>query len=208
MKYFYDTEFLEDGKTIELISIGIVAEDGREYYAVSEEATTRAFAKRLRKHQWLMDNVVPTLPKAYGDRRMHMPTSWLFDYASPLVRSRAKIARQVTQFILPPSPVGVKPPKVELWADYAAYDHVALCQLFGTMMDLPDGMPMWTHDLEQLWEDAGRPERPEQAEGQHNALEDARWNVKLHKECFSSLAVPPGVQAIRDAAARGHYPLA
>src|SRR4051812_11038169 len=34
MKYFYDTEFLEDGQTIELISIGIVAEDGREYYAV------------------------------------------------------------------------------------------------------------------------------------------------------------------------------
>lgn len=33
MKYFLDTEFHEDGKTIDLISIGIVAEDGREYYA-------------------------------------------------------------------------------------------------------------------------------------------------------------------------------
>jgi hypothetical protein len=29
MKYFYGTEFIEDGKTIDLISIGIVAEDGR-----------------------------------------------------------------------------------------------------------------------------------------------------------------------------------
>jgi hypothetical protein len=28
VRYFYDTEFLEDGKTIELISIGIVCEDG------------------------------------------------------------------------------------------------------------------------------------------------------------------------------------
>ena len=37
MKYFYDTEFLEDGHTFDLISIGIVAEDGREYYARSEE---------------------------------------------------------------------------------------------------------------------------------------------------------------------------
>lgn len=31
MRYFYDTEFIEDGHTIELISIGVVAEDGREY---------------------------------------------------------------------------------------------------------------------------------------------------------------------------------
>lgn len=34
MKYFFDIEFLEDGRTIELISIGIVAEDGSEYYTV------------------------------------------------------------------------------------------------------------------------------------------------------------------------------
>ena len=51
MKYFYDTEFLEGkqdrrflgikyGKTlptIDLISIGIVCEDGREYYAISKD---------------------------------------------------------------------------------------------------------------------------------------------------------------------------
>jgi hypothetical protein len=30
MRYWLDTEFIEDGKTIDLISIGIVAEDGRE----------------------------------------------------------------------------------------------------------------------------------------------------------------------------------
>jgi len=35
MKYFYDTEFIDNGHTIELISIGVAAEDGREYYAIS-----------------------------------------------------------------------------------------------------------------------------------------------------------------------------
>ena len=35
MRYFYDTEFIEDGQTIELVSIGIVGENGSEYYAVS-----------------------------------------------------------------------------------------------------------------------------------------------------------------------------
>lgn len=33
MRYFYDTEFVEDGRTIDLISIAVVAEDGREFYA-------------------------------------------------------------------------------------------------------------------------------------------------------------------------------
>ena len=37
MKYFYDTEFIDNGRTIELISIGVAAEDGREYYAISTE---------------------------------------------------------------------------------------------------------------------------------------------------------------------------
>lgn len=46
MKYFLDTEFLEGTQkkwfgqtkpTIDLISIGIVSEDGREYYAISKD---------------------------------------------------------------------------------------------------------------------------------------------------------------------------
>lgn len=37
MKWFLDTEFDEDGKTIELISIGLVSEHGDQYYAVSSE---------------------------------------------------------------------------------------------------------------------------------------------------------------------------
>ena len=38
MRYWFDTEFIEDGKTIDLLSIGIVSDDGRAYYATSAEA--------------------------------------------------------------------------------------------------------------------------------------------------------------------------
>ena len=38
MRYFYDTEFIEDGTTIELVSIGVVAEDGRELEFSPEQA--------------------------------------------------------------------------------------------------------------------------------------------------------------------------
>ena len=40
MKIFYDTEFIENGRTIELISIGMVAEDGRELYLVNQGIET------------------------------------------------------------------------------------------------------------------------------------------------------------------------
>jgi 3'-5' exoribonuclease Rv2179c-like domain len=170
-KYFYDTEFLEDGETIELISIGILAEDGREYYAVSDACTRGKLEKRIRKHEWLMANVVPSLPKPAGDWNLHMPRKWLFNYHAHEVKSRERIADEVREFLL----AGDRP---ELWADYGAYDHVVLCQLWGPMMSLPDGLPMFTCDIQQeaarlgvAWD-----ELPPQAEGNHNALADARHN--------------------------------
>lgn len=57
MKYFYDTEFLDNGTTVDLISIGIVAEDGREYYAVNLDMPT----VKIRDSEWLMENVMPQL---------------------------------------------------------------------------------------------------------------------------------------------------
>ncbi len=66
--------------------------------------------------------------------------------------------------------------KPELWGYYSSYDHVAFCQLFGTMMDLPKGFPMYTRDIKQLCDSIGNPRLPEQGKGEHNALLDAKWN--------------------------------
>lgn len=164
--YSYDTEFLEDGKTIELISIGIVADDGREYYAVNSDAPW----KRIAKHQWLVENVVPSLPELFGDSRMYYGRKGplgIVDFQHRDFKPKTQIADEVRAFLL----AGTKP---ELWAYFAAYDHVALCQLWGTMVDLPAGIPMWTHDLKQEI-DRLVAAPPEQADGHHNALDDARW---------------------------------
>ena len=37
MRYFYDTEFIDNGRHIDLISIGVVADNGTEFYAVSKQ---------------------------------------------------------------------------------------------------------------------------------------------------------------------------
>ncbi|MEU6058025.1 3'-5' exoribonuclease [Streptomyces sp. NPDC047097] len=178
----YDLEFLEDGRTIELISIGMVADDGREYYAVSANLPRR----RIRKHDWLMANVVPHLPKPSGDWNLHMPKSWLFNYRDPAVKPRERIASEVAAFILAAGP------GVELWANYGAYDHVALAQLWGPMVDLPAGVPMFTHDIQQearrlgiAWD-----ELPKQEGGEHNALADAR-HVQTVRRWLTARAAEP-----------------
>lgn len=57
MKYFIDTEFIEEPNTIQLISIGIVAEDGREYYAISKDFDLR----KVWNDDWLRQNVLLSL---------------------------------------------------------------------------------------------------------------------------------------------------
>ncbi|GHA28856.1 3'-5' exoribonuclease [Streptomyces tauricus] len=176
MKIYYDTEFIDDGTTIDLVSIGMVREDGAELYAVSAEFDVF----KLQANPWLVDNVWSSLPtyKHPGTLRCHCGPGHL-DLNSPHVRTRAQIARMVEDFILGPDHHTTgELPYVELWAYYAAYDHVALAQLWGPMMNLPEGIPMQTDDLVTLAKLAGLSPKdlPKQAEGQHNALADARHN--------------------------------
>jgi hypothetical protein len=89
------------------------------------------------------------------------------------VKRRERIADDVMDFIRATGP------DVELWANYGAYDHVALCQLWGSMIDLPEGVPMFTHDIQQEAPTAGpQPGTtcPSKRSGEHNALADARHN--------------------------------
>lgn len=178
----YDWEFLEDGVRIEPISIGMKADDGREYYAVNGLLAARGwkgrrFRRRVRKHKWLMENVVPHLPKAHGDWRLHMPESWLFNYLDPAVKPIEQIADEVMDFIRETGP------NVQLWANYGGYDHVCLAQLWGRMIDLPEGVPMFTHDIQQERSRLGIPwhELPKQESGEHNALADARHNQTVRR---------------------------
>ena len=140
MRFWFDTEFIEDGRTIDLISIGVYAEDGRKYYAECAECDLS------RASGWVEENVLPHL--------------------TGKVTPRVAIAQQIREFC------GEKP---EIWAYYADYDWVALCQLFGTMMDLPKGWPKYCRDVKQLADSVGNPKLPKQDSQEHNALADAEW---------------------------------
>ena len=55
MKYWIDTEFIAKPFTIDLVSIGLVAEDGREFYAESSELDWS------KASPWMLENVRPQL---------------------------------------------------------------------------------------------------------------------------------------------------
>jgi hypothetical protein len=153
-RYFYDCEFIEDGRTVDLVSIGVVDEYGREFYAVSTEFDDSRAVPWVRRH------VLDKLPSP-GD---------------PAWRSRERIRDDLYQFLV--EPVRDRPgEQIELWAWYAAYDHVVLAQLWGAMPALPREIPRFTKELRQLWDDRGRPPLPVAGADQHDALADARHNL-------------------------------
>lgn len=215
VRYFYDTEFIENGHTIDLVSFGIVAapdwalnalvgadltpaSDMREralatpntgirtYYAVNADVNLDA----LKSNTWLVRNVLPHLPL---DGR-HMLDNYLgdpqrlglthisdvdLDRTATVVKPKQVIANEVRDFILAPLEGTENDPTIELWADYAAFDHVALAWLWGPMIDLPKGIPMFTNDLQQLAARLGSGWKPDQApEDTHNALADAWYALE------------------------------
>ncbi len=154
MKFFIDTEFIESGPThpIELLSIGIVCEDGRELYAEVDDAVL------VNANEWVQKNVLPHL-------------------LGPKIK-RSDLALAIKSF------VGIGKP--EFWGYYADYDWVVFCQIFGAMLDLPKGWPMYCRDIKQRCAERGDPQLPKQDSTEHNALNDARWN-KLAWEFLASL---------------------
>lgn len=191
MKYFFDTEFIEDFHTdvggkkrhfIELISIGIKCEDGRELYKISNEYDYSEASDWVKQHviKPMYDELSP------ADQRR-----WKIDeFHKHIGLSKKEIAQDIQAFVMAPF-TNNKKPKIEFYAYYGSYDWVALVTLFGTMLQLPKHFPMFVHDLKQIMEEKGlskdwkRKNCPDPV-GEHNALVDARWNYKLFQKINSA----------------------
>lgn len=160
MRYFLDTEFAERPCSIDLISIAIVAEDGREFYAESSD-----FEDRM-ANEWVLRHVIPQLWSRQADKSKF--NAWIRDGGTGGLMSREAIAKEVRIFIGDDKP--------EFWGYYCDYDWVVFCWLFGSMIDLPKGWPMYCRDIKQLCDTLGNPRLPLSVDNEHHALKDARWN--------------------------------
>lgn len=159
MKIFFDTEFIEDGRTIDMLSIGLVREDGETYYAeVIDNISLWDTAD-----PWVKHNVIA-----------HLKSNCTSEFV-PELKLKTRIKKEIVEF------VGDNP---EFWAYFADYDWVALCQLFGKMIDLPTGWPMFCMDIKQLAVSKGimdSNELPMHLGTEHNALDDAIWNKNAYE---------------------------
>jgi len=235
MNYYIDTEFIEGTQnktflgftyiktkpTIDLISIGIVAEDGREYYAISKDFNLKEAWNRFdvkpdienggtKKVYWIRENVLkpiwvekckegfsfknsPMTPHGIGTLFTYKNFKKLLNIYG---KSNSQIAKEIKEFVYDKEnvlynqknggldSVGDVKSKIEFYGYYSAYDWVVFCQLFGIMMNIPNGFPFYCRDLKQIadniWETTGKETRFKSPKGEHNALVDARWNKDFH----------------------------
>lgn len=157
MRYFLDTEHTDDGKRFELISIAVVCEDGREYYAAVDGYDGSAVTP------WIEEHVLPKLP-APGD---------------PLWKSRRQIRDELIDFVTGDN--------VEFWTMCAWPDWSLVVRLFGRFEDIPESWPMACWDLWQFEAELGvtSADRLPEPEGVHDALVDARYHKRIYQSLRS-----------------------
>lgn len=159
MRYFFDTEFHDSTcqssaqTRISLISVGLVASDGRTFYREN-----RAFDWCAVEDPWLKAHVKPRL------------------IGGPTLATPDEIATDLSEFVEVSR-------GLEFWAYNADYDWVAMLSLFGRLLQRPKGWPSSAQDVKQLmqYQGAVKSHLPAPPSDAHNALSDAIWARDCHR---------------------------
>jgi hypothetical protein len=164
VRIFLSAEVIEDGNTIEPISIGMVDERDCALHLCNSECDLSC------AEEWVKQFVFPQLPPDTG-RGFEIVESMELNGLRVLQGwgTRKQIADQVLAFMGGDTP--------EFWGYYSDYDWVVLCQLFGKRSALPVGWPMFCSDLRQLMHHSvvRRSSLPIRSCAEHNAIADAVW---------------------------------
>ena len=149
MRWFFDTEFIDTGCTINLISIGLVSDEGTAYSACLSDGWELAECD-----PWLTTHVLSRLPP----------------------HEARKCRKQVSEEIV--SLAGPKPEFWGYYSAYDWVALCQLVAPSGRMLDLPEGWPRLCFDLKQFMILHGfeKTDLPSQDEAtKHDVLSDAQW---------------------------------
>ncbi len=169
-KLYFDTEFTGLHQNTTLISIGIVSECGRSFYAEFTDYD------QSQVNEWIQNNVISQLHLQAGGLRYGLDASTgTFTYCG----KKADIADGLGVWLKQFGPV-------EMWGDVLAYDWMLFCEIFGGAFGIPSNIHYIPVDFSTvlmtkgLNPDTNRSELSGLPNGtQHNALEDA----KILKAC-------------------------
>ena len=177
MKIFFDLEFTGLYQDTTPISIGLVAENGRTFYAEFIDYD------RSRIDNWLRENVIPHL--RFGDLKEGVE-AWE-NYRDPnvveVLSNKAGVISALTEWLS-------QFDQIEMWGDCLAYDWVLFYELFGGGAKcLPENVLYIPLDICTLFwikgidPDVDRGEFAQHGCPKHNALDDAL----ITKICFEKL---------------------
>lgn len=179
MNFYLDTEFSERQGSLELISIGIICENGSTFYAESTSFN------EVNCNDWVKANVLPKLKfrndpmlqKAPWCKKLVMTNEdrmvWdgtefeKHDQPVPhphyqVYGSNDFIKKHLLEWVaactaVPAHAIAsdlMRHPNPEMyrpefWAYFCQWDWIVFCWIFGSMLDLPKGWPMLCLDLKQ-----------------------------------------------------------
>lgn len=178
MRVFFDTEFTGLHQNTTLISIGLIAEDGRTFYAELTDYDHNQI------DDWLKENVINNL---IIHRERHARKNFYYVTESEEVHlgDRKVIGRRIAEWI-------EQFDQVEMWSDCLSYDWVLFNQLFGHAFDIPNNVYYIPFDICTLMKikgvdpDISREDFANLESGRdikHNAL----WDAKVIKACYDRL---------------------
>lgn len=190
-KIFFDTEFTGLHQNTTLISIGLISECGKTFYAELNDYD------KSQIDEWLQENVINNLrfkePKQGEDEyyiasrfvENKVPNDLYKSYSLELRDSKSVVAFQLMQWL-------EQFEKVEMWGDCLSYDWVLFNQLFGHSFNVPKNVYYIPFDICTLFKvkgidpDISRDEFSNMKENnqKHNAI----WDAKVIKRCFELLS--------------------
>jgi hypothetical protein len=176
MKVFFDTEFTGLHQNTSLISIGLIAEDGRYFYGELRDYD------KSQLNDWLKENVIAHT--SYLKETDNLETaSKSYNYVYMPFQDKKQLAYDLAEWLNQFS-------GVEMWSDCLAYDWVLFNSIFGTAFDIPRSVYYIPFDICTLFKikgidpDINREEFANMAcDEKHNALYDA----KVIKACYEKL---------------------
>lgn len=178
MKVFFDTEFTGLHKDTTLISIGMVAENGRTFYAELNDYD------KTQIDDWLQENVIDNL---YLDKKLYgfgeLVENVLEDVHVEFSENKKNVGRSLELWF---ESFGEP---VEIWSDCLSYDWVLFNELFGHAFNIPESVYYIPFDICTLFKvkgidpDINREEFAGMTGDKHNALHDAR----VIKACYDKL---------------------
>lgn len=210
MNYFIDTEFLEGTQekrflgikygntkpTIDLISIGIVSENGKEFYAISKEFNLKEAWNRCeiklgldgqtRKIEyWIRDNILKPIFNEHTNDYAEFNYKNMKRVINSIGLTKSQIVNSLMTYLDYPWDSMHKTAtfdfaNTKFYGYFCDYDWVVFCWLWGKMKDLPEGFPYYCIDLKQIMSslEVKKSQLPIQ-ENEHNALDDAKWNKQV-----------------------------